>query len=534
MATERWVRVQAEAARLAATDLHTLFAADPARAETLTFALDDLSLDLSREKLDAEALAALLALARAAGLEEMRERMAAGAAVNPSEGRPALHMALRGGADPPPGADVAGVRARFLAFAEDLRQGRHAAAGGPVTDVINIGIGGSDLGPAMAAEALAPDRDGPRLHFVSNVDGAHFADTVARLDPARSFVIVASKTFATLETMANARLARDWLGAHAGGQMAAVSTNIPACAAFGIPEDRVFGFWDWVGGRYSVWSAIGLALAIGIGAERFRAFLDGAAEMDRHFRQAPLAANLPVLLGLAGVWRRVAMGWPCLALIPYDQRLARFPAHVQQLWMESNGKRVDTSGRPVETPTAPVVFGEPGTNAQHSFFQLLHQGTDVVPVEFIAAARPRGADPAHHRMLLANCLAQAQALAFGRSADETRAAMAASEHDSAAIARLAPHRVCPGDRPSTLILMRRLDPHGLGRLIALYEHRVVVEAAVLGINPFDQFGVELGKALAGPLVQALETGTPPVEADPATRASLARLVAGPPPRRGPA
>ena len=520
-----WRRLRRDAARLARADLGALIATDPGRASTLVFAQEDLTLDLSRERLDADALAALVALARAARLEAERDRMAAGEAVNATEGRAALHMALRGGAPAPPGVDVAGTLARFLAFAEAVRTGGVLAAGGAVTDVINIGIGGSDLGPAMAAQALAPDHDGPRLHFVSNVDGAHLADTVAGLDPARTLVIVVSKTFTTLETLANARLARDWLGTHASGQMAAVSTNIPACAAFGIPEERVFGFWDWVGGRYSVWSAVGLALAIGIGAARFRAFLAGAAAMDRHFREAPLGSNLPVLLGLAGVWRRVATGAPCLALIPYDQRLARFPAHVQQLWMESNGKRVDRDGRPVAGPTGPVVFGEPGTNAQHSFFQLLHQGTDVVPVEFIAAATPRGTDPHHHRLLLANCLAQAQALALGRTEAETRASMAAAGTDAAQIDRLAAHRSFPGNRPSTLILFRALDPYALGRLIALYEHRVFVEAAVLGINPFDQWGVELGKALAGPLVAALETGRAPEDADPATGAALARIAA---------
>ena len=522
--TVDWEALERHAARLARTDLKGLFAEDPGRVARLTAALDDLSLDLSREKLDAPALAALIAAARAAGLEAHRDAMAAGDAVNESERRAAGHMALRGGAPAPGAGDVAATRARFLAFAEDVRTGRVAAAGGPVRDVINIGIGGSDLGPAMAAAALAPDIDGPRLHFVSNVDGAHFADTAAGLDPARTLVVVVSKSFTTLETMANAYLARDWLGTHATKQMAAVSTNVAACGAFGIPEARVFGFWDWVGGRYSLWSAVGLALAIGIGAPGFEALLEGAAAMDAHFRTAPLESNLPVLLGLAGIWRRVAMGWPTVAVVPYDQRLAAFPAHVQQLWMESNAKRVDIEGRPVGRPTAPVVWGAAGTNAQHSFFQLLHQGTDTVPVEFIAAARPRDADAHHHRLLLSNCLAQAQALAFGRGSEETRAAMAAAGLAEAEIARLLPHRICPGDRPSTLILFDRLDPHALGRLIALYEHRVFVEATLLGINPFDQWGVELGKALAGPLVDALETGAP-ARADPATEAALARIRA---------
>ncbi|GMG85638.1 glucose-6-phosphate isomerase [Paralimibaculum aggregatum] len=520
--TEAWTAVHDHAARLKPVHLRRLFAADPGRAAALAFAEDDLSVDLSKEKLDRAALDALLGLARAAGVEAQRAALFAGAPVNATEGRAVLHMALRGGAPAPAGDDVDGTRERFLAFAETVRAGQ--LPGGPVRDVVNIGIGGSDLGPAMAARALVPDCDGPRLHFVSNVDGAHLADTVAGLDPARTLVIVASKTFTTQETMANARLARDWLGAHAAERMAAVSTNLDGCAAFGIPQERVFGFWDWVGGRYSLWSAIGLVLAIGIGAARFRAFLAGAAAMDRHFREAPLERNLPVLLALAGIWRRNAMGWPSVAVIPYDQRLARLPAYLQQLDMESNGKRVTRAGAPVGTATGPVIWGEPGTNAQHSFFQLIHQGTDVVPVDFIAAATPRDADPRHHAMLLANCLAQGQALAFGRDTAEVEAEMAAAGAAPEAIARLAPHRSFPGDRPSTTILFRRLDPHALGRLIALFEHKVFVQGAIWGVNSYDQWGVELGKALARPLIPALAEGAA-AETDPSTRALIDRIRA---------
>jgi len=526
--TEAWETVGAHAARLGRTHLRTLFADDPGRVERLHFGLDDLTLDFSREKIDASALDALGRLAEAAGVEDRRAALFDGRPVNGTEQRAALHMALRGGAEAPEGDDVAGTRDRFLAFAEAVRSGAFAAAGGPVTDVVNIGIGGSDLGPAMAAEALRPDSDGPRLHFVSNVDGAHLTDTVERLDPARTLVIVASKTFTTQETMANARSARAWLGAavpEPGAQMAAVSTNLEGCAAFGIDASRVFGFWDWVGGRYSVWSAIGLSLAIGIGAGRFRAFLDGAAEMDRHFRTAPLAANLPVLLALVGVWRRNAMGWPTVALIPYDQRLARLPAYVQQLDMESNGKRVTRDGKPVERSTGPVIWGEPGTNAQHSFFQLLHQGTDVVPVDFILSAEPREALGDHHRLLTANCLAQAQALAFGRTEAEVRAEMETAGTAPAEIDRLALHRTFPGDRPSTVILQRRTDPRSLGRLLALFEHKVFVQGVLWGVNSFDQWGVELGKALARDILPALE-GTAGAEAlDPGTRGLVARIAA---------
>ncbi len=508
-----WAAVEREAARLVPIQLRELFGADPARAERLTFRLDDLTVDLSKEKWDQGVLDALLGLARAADVEGQRARLFAGEPVNLTEHRAVLHMALRGGAEPPAGDDVQGTLDRFLAYAENVR-------GRGITDVVNIGIGGSDLGPAMVAQALSPDIDGPRLHFVSNVDGAHLADTVKGLNPETTLVIVASKTFTTLETMANARAAREWLGGR--GEMAAVSTNLEGCAEFGIPGERVFGFWDWVGGRYSVWSSIGLPVAIGIGAAKFREFLAGAAAMDAHFRDAPLAESLPVLLALAGIWRRNAMGWPTVALIPYDQRLARFPAYVQQLDMESNGKQVTREGEAVPTATGPVIWGEPGTNAQHSFFQLLHQGTDVVPVDFIAAATPRDADAGHHMLLMANMLAQGQALAFGKPAAEVRDEMAAKGASSAEIERLVPHRTFPGDRPSTTILFRRLDPFSLGRLIALFEHKVFVQGAIWGVNSYDQWGVELGKVLAVRLIPVLK-GEGEAQLDASTAALAARI-----------
>ena len=492
--------------RLTATTLRALFAEDTDRFERFTARLDDLFIDFSKEKIDAGAFKALCTLARDAGVEVARDAMAAGDSWNLTEGRAVLHMALRGGAKAPEGDDVDGTLDRFLDFAESIREGRYAAKAGTFTDIINIGIGGSDLGPAMVARALIPDADGPRLHFVSNVDPSHLADTVATLDPARTLVIIASKTFTTQETMMNARAARDWLraavGEQAGRHMAAVSTNIDGAAEFGIDASRVFGFWDWVGGRYSIWSAIGLPVSIGIGAKDFRAFLSGAAAMDQHFQQAPLEENLPVILALLGIWRRNGMGWPTVALIPYDQRLERFPAYVQQLDMESNGKRIGRDGEPVQTATGPVIWGEPGTNAQHSFFQLLHQGTDTIPVDFIAAAEPRDGADERHTALLANCLAQGQALAFGRTEDEVRARMAGKP--AADIDRLAPHRIFPGDRPSTTILHRRLDPFTLGRLIALYEHKVFVQGVIWGVNSFDQWGVELGKELAGALLPVLK------------------------------
>ena len=523
-----WHRVHARAELLKSTTLRALFAEDPGRVATLGASLDDLTIDFSKEKMDGEALDALLALARAADVEGQRDRMAAGEAINTTEGRAVLHMALRGSVPAPAGDDVDAVLARFLGFAEDLRSGRHQPSGQQIRDVISIGIGGSDLGPVMAAAALSPDCDGPRVHYVSNVDGSHISDTLKGLDPATTQIIVASKSFTTQETMTNARTARAWLetvvGERSGGHFAAVSSNVPGAEAFGIDPARVFGFWDWVGGRYSLWSSVGLPLAIAIGETRFRALLAGAAAMDRHFLTAPLTRNLPVLLALIGIWRRNAMGWPTVALIPYDQRLARLPAYVQQLDMESNGKRVSRDGAPAPFPTGPVIWGEPGTNAQHSFFQLIHQGTDIIPVDFLLAARPREDLADHHPALTANCLAQGQALAFGQSEAEIRTDMAAKGADPAEIDRLAPHRTFPGDRPSTTILYRQLTPDMLGRLIALFEHKVFVQGVIWGVNSFDQWGVELGKTLAKRLLPILG-GEEPEGLDPSTAALIDRITA---------
>ena len=479
-----WEAVAAAAARLKGTTLAALFADDPGRFGRFSARAGELLLDFSKEKLDADALEALLALARAAGVEAQRDAMAAGAPVNNTESRAALHMALRGGADAK-GAEAKAGRDRFLAYAEKVRASETA-------HVIALGIGGSSLGPELVTKALAPWHSGPVVHYVSNVDGTHLADALKCCDPARTLVIAASKTFTTEETLTNARSARAWLeaaiGDQAGARMAAVTANRAAAAEFGIAEQSTFAMWDWVGGRYSVWSAVGLPTAIAIGAEAFRAFLDGAGEMDRHFRTAPLAENLPVLLGLIGIWRRNAMDWPSYALIPYDARLGRLSAWLQQLEMESNGKRVDRDGKPLTRATAPVVWGEPGSDAQHSFFQLLHQGTDVVPVDFLIGSQAVDGLPGHHDRLVANALAQSAALAFG-TPEGTE-----------------PHRICPGDRPSTTLAYRRLDPATLGALLALYEHKVFVQAAIWGINAFDQFGVELGKSLARNVLGRMSDG----------------------------
>ncbi|MBY8977338.1 glucose-6-phosphate isomerase [Rhodobacteraceae bacterium NNCM2] len=520
--TEAWQSLDAHWARLKPRHLREAFASDPDRVATLSAHFEDLHIDFSKEKLDSAALSALLELARASDLASRREAMYRGDPINNTEGRAAFHVALRGSVAAPEGDDVDGTLNRFLTFAERVRSGAVCSDGVEITDVVSIGIGGSDLGPVMARHALRSLVDGPQIHYVSNVDGSHFADTVARLDPARTFVIIASKSFTTQETMANAVLAREWLGDGAEDRMAAVSSNIAGCAEFGIPAERVFGFWDWVGGRYSLWSSVGLSLAIGIGAKRYRELLAGAAAMDRHFLEAPLESNLPVLLALIGIWRRNVMGCGSVALIPYDQRLDRFPAFVQQLDMESNGKSVERCGSPVARATGPVIWGEPGTNAQHSFFQLIHQGTDVIPVDFIAAARPTAADAAHHTLLLANCLAQGQALAFGRSAEEVADEMHKAGKSEKDIAALVPHRVFPGDRPSTMILFRQLDPYSLGRLIAMFEHKVFVQGVLWGVNSFDQWGVELGKVLTNALLPAMN-GDECIEMDDSTRALVATI-----------
>jgi glucose-6-phosphate isomerase len=486
------------------------FNADPQRFAALSLRLDDLLIDFSKTALGSDDLAALFALARETALEAKRDAMFAGAPINATENRSVLHVALRGtpadgfaAAGKPVGDDVESVLAAMTVFAEGIRSGTtKGATGKPFTDVVNIGIGGSDLGPAMATLALAPYHDGPRAHFVSNVDGAHMHDTLKGLDPATTLFIVASKTFTTTETMTNAATARAFVAKALGDEavsahFCAVSTALDKVAAFGIDGSRVFGFWDWVGGRYSLWSAIGLPIMLAVGPKNFRAFLDGARTLDRHFRTAPLEENLPVLLGLVGWWHRVAQNYPARAILPYDQRLARFPAYLQQLDMESNGKHVGLDGLRTPTATGPLVWGEPGTNGQHAFYQLIHQGTGAIPAEFIAAANGHEPELAHHQdLLLANCLAQSEALMRGRTLEEARQQMLDKGTPAAEAERIAPHREFSGDRPSITILHDRLTPFTLGRLIALYEHRVFVEAQLFGINAFDQWGVELGKELA--------------------------------------
>lgn len=510
---------------------------DKSRFKKLSLAVDDLLLDFSKSAVNADTIKLLLELAAACDLKKKRDAMFAGIAINGTEGRAVLHTALRnkssraakvGGKDVM--ADVNGVLDRMGEFAESIRSGAiKGAKGKAFTDVVNIGIGGSDLGPVMTTLALAPYHDGPNLHYVSNVDGAHIHDTLKRLNPATTLIIVASKTFTTIETMTNAETARAWvekaLGKKAvGSHFAAISTALDKVSAFDIAPERVFGFWDWVGGRYSVWSAIGLPLMIAVGKDNFGKFLEGASAMDEHFRTAAMPKNLPVLLGLIGFWNRVICGHPTRAVIPYDQRLSRLPAYLQQLDMESNGKRVMQDGSKTDTVTGPVVWGEPGTNGQHAFFQLLHQGTDVVPVEFIVGAVSHEPDlQVHQDLLLANCLAQSEALMRGRTLAEAKAQLKARGLSAEKVNALAPHRVFPGNRPTLTIIHRKLDPFALGRLIALYEHRVFVEAQLFGINAFDQWGVELGKELATELLPVVQGTKSAARRDASTAGLVAHI-----------
>lgn len=487
---------------------------DPGRAAEFSVRVGDMLFDYAKTNIDAAGRDLLIGLLDAAGVAEKREAMFAGQPINETEGRAVLHTALRNldggpvmveGRDVMPG--VLGTLDAMERFAEDVRAGRFTGQGGAITDVVNIGIGGSDLGPAMATLALAPYHDGPRTHFVSNVDGADIAGVLRACDPATTLVIVASKTFTTIETMTNARTARAWMSdtvTEPAAQFAALSSALDKTAAFGIAPERVFGFEDWVGGRYSMWGPIGLSLMIAIGGAAFRAFLRGGQAMDTHFRAAPWSENLPALLALVGLWHNQVCGHATRAVLPYDNRLARLPAYLQQLEMESNGKGVSMDGADLPFHSGPVVWGEPGTNGQHAFYQLIHQGTRVIPCEFLIAARSHEDDLHHqHQLLAANCLAQSEALMKGRTLDEARAKVAGTfEGDE--LERQARHRVFSGNRPSVTLAYPALDPFTLGQIIALYEHRVFVEGAVLGINSYDQWGVELGKELATALQPIVE------------------------------
>jgi glucose-6-phosphate isomerase len=509
----KWAPLQA--AHDANKSRHILDLFDETRAAVFSVKADGLLFDYAKTNIDTATRAALVTLAEVSGVADKRAAMFTGEKINLTEGRAVLHVALRagddavittGGTDVMP--DIRRIRAACAAFADDVRSGAFKGQGGKFTDVVNIGIGGSDLGPAMATLALAPFHDGPRVHFVSNVDGAHIHDTLRGLNAETTLVIVASKTFTTIETMTNADTARRWMAekvTNPAAQFAAVSTAGDKTAAYGIDPKRVFGFEDWVGGRYSMWGPIGLSLMIAIGPDAFDDFLSGGRAMDTHFLTAPFAQNMPVMLALVGLWHNQICGHATRAVLPYDQRLARLPAYLQQLEMESNGKRVAIDGSDLATHSGPVVWGEPGTNGQHAFYQLIHQGTRPVPCEFLVARHGHEPDLAHqHLLLVSNCLAQAEALLRGRSLDEARAIMAKKGLAGTDLEQQARHRVFPGNRPSTVLAYDQLTPFVLGQIVALYEHRVFVEGVILGLNSYDQWGVELGKELALALQPVLE------------------------------
>lgn len=509
-----------EAQRCSQVKLATLFEEETGRGEALSWTQGELFVDISRQRLSQRGLDQLLQVLEARGFTEWRAQCLRGEAINETEGRAVLHTALRCAdyaADAH--AQATAVREEMLAFATRFRAGELRGATGKVLDqVLHIGIGGSDLGPRMVTRALRDHASAPiHLRYVANVDGDDISEALAALDPERTLVCVASKTFTTLETMTNARVAKDWLKRSLGDELSAhllaLSTNVAEARRFGVKEDRVFGFWDWVGGRFSLWSAIGMPIALAIGPDAFLELLEGAASMDRHFAEAPLKRNLPVLLGSVEVWNRNLLGYESHAILPYDRRLQLLKDFLQQLEMESLGKGVCLNGEAVAGHSGPILWGGTGTDAQHAFFQLLHQGTTVVPADFLAVATPAHSLLEQHQSLLANFLAQIEALALGRDATQTAAALGSGDP-------LVAHKTFPGGRPTTALLMRELSPHALGELLALYEHKVLVAAAYWGINAFDQMGVELGKVLAKRAVTALSA-----ETAPAAEAVVAELQA---------
>ena len=533
--TPAWQALASHWEQMAPVHMRDIFAADPERAARMSADVAGLHLDYSKHIVTDETLRLLFDLARAADLEAWRERMFTGAHINNTEDRAVLHVALRNrsnrpilvdGHDVMP--DVNAVLEQLRLFCNRVRSGDwQGFTGRPIRDVVNIGIGGSNLGPKMVATALTPyQSEAPRPHFVSNVDGTHLAETLKTLDPSTTLFIVASKTFTTQETMTNAMSARRWLVDGLGSDAAvrnhfvAVSTNAEKVAEFGIDTENMFGFWDWVGGRYSLWSAIGLPIALAVGFERFEELLDGAHAMDEHFRTAPLEQNLPAILGLLGVWYIDFFGAKSHAILPYDQYLEYFPAYFQQGDMESNGKHVTRDGMRVTYPTGPVVWGQPGTDGQHAFYQLIHQGTELIPSDFIAPIKSHNPLADHHAKLLANCFAQTEALMRGRTLEEAREPMLAAGAEPAEAERLAPQRQFDGNRPTTTILVDELTPHTLGALIALYEHKIFTQGIVWGINSFDQWGVELGKQLAGVILGEIADGEVTAEHDSSTTALL--------------
>jgi glucose-6-phosphate isomerase len=523
---------------LAPAHLRTLFEQDSQRFSDFSLELGDLLLDYSKHRVTRRTMELLVRLAEAQGVPEAIDAMFSGAKINVTEGRSVLHVALRNPRDRPilvDGRDVMPDVARVLDqmrdFSNRVRSGRHLGfTGKPITDVVNIGIGGSDLGPKLICEALkARWKPGMRAHFVSNVDGTHLVETLSGLSPETTLFSVASKTFTTEETMTNAESARKWLldalgdRAAVGRHFVALSTNLEKVKAFGIDPANMFEFWDWVGGRYSLWSAIGLPIALVVGFDAFAELLGGAHAADEHFRTAPLARNIPAVMGLIGAWYGFFFGVSTHAVLPYDQYLELLPAFLQQLEMESNGKSVDRQGRRISGyGTGAIVWGEPGTNGQHAFYQLLHQGTRLVPADFIASMRSENPIGDHHDKLIANCLAQTEALMRGRTESEVQKDLEREKTPPARLQALLPHKVFEGNRPTSTILMDRLTPHALGRLIALYEHKVLVQGVLWNVNSFDQWGVELGKVLAKKILPELSGASTVSGHDSSTRALIER------------
>ncbi len=523
-----WKTLEALAAKNANRQLLDLFAADDARASRYSVAAAGVTLDYSKQRIDDDVRAALLALADEQGVSQAREDMFAGRAINTSENRAAWHVALRAPHEAPMDDEVHEVRRAMAEFAGEVRGGQWVGfSGQPITDVLNIGIGGSDLGPRLICEALY-EGEGPRPHFVANVDPADLDDTLAGLDPETTLVIVTSKSFGTAETLANARVARQWLVDAGAGEgdiakhFVAVSTNAEAVSAFGI--ERMFGFWDWVGGRYSLWSAVGLSILLAVGPDQFETLLAGAHAMDEHFRTAPLAENVPAMLALAGVWNNNFLGLKSHCVVPYAQRLASLPAFLQQLEMESNGKSVTREGKPATVSTVPTIWGSVGTNAQHAYFQMLHQGDLAVDMDFVLPlSGPEAAGDARERERVANCIAQAEALMCGRDSDALRSELAAQGLAGEALEHRLAARRFDGNRPSNMLVLETLDAHHVGALIAAYEHKVFVQGIIWNVNSFDQWGVELGKTMAGQIVDELGEQPRASEHDGSTAALVARV-----------
>jgi len=516
-ASSTWAELSSHQQASAKTHLRDLFANDPKRVESLTLSFDGIHYDFSKQRVTTETLGLLVKLAKEARVADRAERMFAGDKINVSEGRSVLHVALRRSTGPFPGRqfdvmpEVLATRERMAEFAERLRAGKCLGHKGmPIRDVVNIGIGGSDLGPKMMGQALrAMSHPTLGVHYISNLDGAQLAPLLQTLDPRTTLFIVVSKTFTTQETMLNANTARAWLRANLGDELvsenhfAAVSSKPERAVQFGVSKDLVFPIWDWVGGRYSLWSAVGLALMIAIGPHAFNEMLQGAERMDEHFRTTPFECNLPVIMALIGIWNTNFLGASTLSMLPYNESLKYFPSFLQQLEMESNGKSVSIGGEALDYSTCPIVWGELGNNGQHAFFQLLHQGGRIVPCDFIAAARSDYPLPEHQEALLSNCFAQSAALAFGRTAEEVRAGLEKEQMSAKEIDDLVPHRVFAGNQPSSTLLLNSLNPATLGSLVALYEHKVFVQGVIWGINSFDQWGVELGKAVASRILPAV-------------------------------